>query len=94
MTECEKMLAVHEESQSIGEFLGWLQTEKKVMFHMEHKHKSACCKKGENVCGWQGQCGYLHASIDQLLAEYFKIDLKKVEQERRQLLKEIRKVKK
>jgi len=41
----------------------------------------------------QGEDEYLppHKSIEEILAEYFEIDLNKIEQEKRQMLEEIRK---
>ncbi len=61
--ECDKLYKVKDESQTIGEFLDWLQEEHEI---------------------------FLPFSITDLLAEYFEIDLKEVERERRAILDELR----
>lgn len=78
--ECEKLSAVSKKSQEIGEFLDWLQHERHLV-----------------LAEWDKEEDYkdnalfpVHISIDVLLAEYFKIDLAKVEQERQALLEWIR----
>ena len=63
-TECDRLHAVKNRSQTIGEFLDWLKDEYEI---------------------------FLPKSITNLLAEYFDIDLKRVERERRAILKELRK---
>lgn len=72
--ECEKMKDVQEDSQKIGEFLDWLLN-----------------KRGLVICKWE-KSGYFEyrRNIEELLAEYFGIDLNKVEKEKRQMLDEIR----
>lgn len=75
MTELEKMHAVKEKSQAIGEFLEWLISDKEL------------------VIGRWDSDGTLHpkyVSIENLLAEFFGIDLKKVEKEKRAILDKIR----
>ncbi len=78
--ECEKMKAVNDKSQSIGEFLEWLASEKRVYLatYLETEEVDA-----DKLCLW-------HQSKESLLAEFFKIDLKKVEDERRAMLEKIR----
>ena len=79
--ECDKMIAVKNKSQPIGEFLDWLQNE-----------------KGFCISEWSGKADengdeYLlpvHKSIEQWIADYFNIDLNKVEQERRAVLDYLR----
>ena len=73
-SECEKLSATTSQSEPIGEFLEWLDWE-----------------RGLTICEL-GDEGYVpsHISINDLLAEYFKIDLNKVEQERQALLEWIR----
>lgn len=61
--ESEKFHKVAEQSQICGEFLDWLQFEKRV---------------------------HLPNSIEKLLAEFFEIDLKKLEAEKREILVEVR----
>lgn len=102
-TELEKMEDVKERSQEIGEFLEWLfETKKcrvakyiteegyegeenawvdKSLFGDAHPIKRHTIKKNELMP--------LSIDIEKLLAEYFEIDLAKVGEERREILKEI-----
>ena len=92
--ECDKLRSVSENGQAIGEFLDWLVYEKKVNLCESHEHDENC-EDGE---GEQLECElkeheYIPFSyqIQNLLAEYFKIDLDKVETERRAILAELQK---
>lgn len=85
--ECEKMLAVREDSQKIGEFLEWLESKKITFF--EWKEREYNEEMDEYIPEESGYCPY-HYDMESLLAEFFGIDLDKVEQERRQILDEIR----
>jgi hypothetical protein len=69
--ECEKMQKVKDRSQAIGEFLEWLQEEKALQ-----------------LCEWDGLYKMMPVDIptEKLLAEFFDIDLNKVEQEKRAIL--------
>jgi hypothetical protein len=69
--ECEKLSKVSEESNKIGDFLDWLIYEKQI-----------------SLCQWNKVSNYLHCgrSNEDLLAEYFDIDMDKVEKERDNLL--------
>lgn len=79
-TELEKMKIVEEKSHIIGEFLDWLLNTKGIL-----------------LCKYSGD--YYHNEFpkpltqceDDLLAEYFSIDLKKAEQEKRAVLEGLRK---
>jgi len=74
LPELEKLKAVHEDSQKIGEFLDWLLN-----------------GKGYYLCECPKNRFYpTLKTIEDLLAQYFKIDLKKAEQERRTILDNIR----
>lgn len=77
--ECEKLREVHSQSQVIGQFLDWLQHEKRISLaeYDEYDRLQWAAKKNED-----------------LLAEFFDIDLKKVEEERRAILDELRKANK
>ena len=77
--ECEKQRKIVKESQAIGEFLDWLQSERKI-------HLCTDCKDD-----W-GDDRLTHAGVPiyKLLAEYFDIDLNKVDEEKRQMLDELR----
>jgi hypothetical protein len=73
--ECEKMVAVQDKSQAIGEFIEWLQ---------HYKEYEIC-----HICPEEGEYAPIYFSTEELLAEFFEIDLKKVEKERRKMLKEL-----
>lgn len=74
--ECEKLAAVSEESNKIGAFLDWLQEEHETVlsyFSGDGNLYAHTMYSGDN-------------GINRLLAEYFEIDLDKVERERCALL--------
>lgn len=73
-TECEKLRLAAPDSQKLGEFLDWLREEKDFRL----------C---EDI-GDRNHVVYSPVSVrlEDLLAEYFKIDLNKVEKERQGLL--------
>ena len=77
--ECEKMRKVKDQSQVIGEFLDWLHGEKNILFAEQ---------RGEPPFD---RILPVLFNTEELLAEFFNIDLKKVEQEKRAMLDEIRK---
>ncbi|KKN98991.1 hypothetical protein LCGC14_0142360 [marine sediment metagenome] len=72
--ECEKMAAVRDQSQTIGGFLEWLQDE---------KHLFICNRENEEY--WP-----IHSRIEQWLADYFDINLNKVEEEKCKMLYDLR----
>lgn len=76
--ECEKLQSVSDTSQEIGAFLDWLQQEKGCVFsrYVGSNDRLVVDTDLENK--------------ERLLAEYFNIDLDKVEAERRALIKELR----
>lgn len=73
--ECEKMKAISEDSQKIGEFLEWL--DQHSMFVAEYDRRDFPQP--------------IRLNREQLLAKYFKIDLNKVEKERRSILADLQK---
>lgn len=79
-TECDKLSKVAPDSQKIGEFLDWLQDEREPRLTL--------CRFVEE----EGSDGYFpdHGSIQNLLAEYFKIDMDQVERERAAILDGLR----
>lgn len=79
--ECEKMHKVAKETAAIGEFLEWLSENKKLTL----------CEYIEGYDDTYDRYIPYHYQIEELLAEFFKIDLNKVEKERRQILEDIRK---
>jgi hypothetical protein len=90
MPECEKLKAVQEKSQAIGEFLEWLTTEKGY-FIQESRTRIIPAEDSLSGKAYSVQnIGPIRESWERLLAEFFEIDLDKVEQEKRALLEEIR----
>lgn len=76
--ECEKMMAVKDKSQVIGEFLEWLQYERSITVEL--------CVRNDI----HDKLFPFNFSTEKLLAEFFNIDLNKVEKEKRQILDELR----
>lgn len=73
-TECEKMYQLRDKTEVIGEFLEWLLD-------------------NYSVCDWDEENNRYeqrYQNIEQWLAEYFDIDLNKVEREKTALLQWIR----
>jgi hypothetical protein len=73
--ELDKMKAVHEKSQAIGEFIDVFLSEKHIVLCESHPTEGYFP---------------VTTSIERLLAEHFGIDLNKCESERRAILKHIR----
>lgn len=82
MSEIKKMLAVKDQSQAVGEFLEWLSSKGYVLGEWVTRHKDTSSEWTEMVM--------LVKPINEILAEYFEIDLNKIEAERQALLDEIR----
>lgn len=84
-SECEKIGKVKDQSQAIGEFIDWLQSEKGIVFaryHIEGK---------DPIVDYLKKLIPVHLSMEKTLAEFFDIDLNKVEEERRAMLDDLRK---
>lgn len=79
--ECEKLSVVHDESQKLGEFLDWLRNEKNYTLSEYVPNVDGCCYESESEVLMPVTKG-----IEALLAEYFDVDLDKVEKERRHML--------
>jgi hypothetical protein len=77
--ECEKLAAVSEESNKIGDFIDWLNEIDIVL-----------CKFDEDSERFYSIHQMHSQGINTLLAQYYGIDLDKVERERRALLDWIR----
>lgn len=75
--ECDKLHAVRDRSQEIGAFLDWLIEDKQYV-----------------LAKYTPQADYelvpQNVSIERLLAEYFEIDMDKVDAERRAILESLR----
>lgn len=83
--ELDKMRAVQEQSQAIGSFIEWLSTKDYVIgrhLTMEEVDQLGLDPDETNIIP-------VYSSIEKILAEYFEIDLNKVEQERTKLLEQI-----
>lgn len=92
--ELEKMKSVRGKSQALGEFLDWLREEKSVCLAKPHRHSGSCRDPEESflVCGVEdGELLPFHYSMERLLAEFFGIDLRKVEAERTAIVQAINK---
>lgn len=74
--ECDRLVSVADESHKLGEFLDWLEQRKRL-----------------SLARWSRSDDQLvpdYTPKEQLLAEYYGIDLDKVDAERRALLKHVR----
>lgn len=75
-SESTKKLAHQDEMKSIGDFLTWLQDHRKVVL----------CQYSYDADKQEEVLIPLERGINQWLADYFEIDLEKLEQERQQAL--------
>lgn len=99
--ECEKMAAIQEKSQAIGEFLEWLHTGEADESGFERPvFLGAYRIVTENSRGELDEDEYYVSEsyvdafryiTEKLLAKFFDIDLNKVEEERRTMLAKLRK---
>lgn len=92
--EHEKLHKIADKSQSIGEFVEWMQGEKGIVFGSYHEHDDGCMGSGGfRVCGLRkDELCPTRVNIRTLLAEFFGIDESKIEAEKRQMLDEMRAV--
>lgn len=72
--EHEKLRAVKDKSQTIGDFLSWLDENDRVI-----------CKRDRD-----GDFCPVRGTIEKLLAEYFEIDLRKISAEKDAMVDELR----
>lgn len=93
--EHTKMHAAKPESQSIGRFLDWLINERKPSTAIYEYQRQLPWPPGHEVTAREhrfaekfiaGEYVPIIASIEKLLAQYFEIDLDKIEQERLKML--------
>jgi hypothetical protein len=87
--ECNKMLAVKGESHAIGQFIDWLLNDKGVVLAKWHSH-GGDCRRGRRCGIYAEQPVPWCFRMEELLAEYFGIDLHTVERERRAVLDALR----
>lgn len=92
--EHAKLRLVSEKSQTIGQFLDTFITkdQQAVSLCVMHKHEDTCRDDDTRLaCGLTaGEYVPLRESIEKTLAHYFGIDLVKLDQEKRAMLKELR----
>lgn len=99
--ELDKMLGVSAFSNALGAFMDWLTEDKGIQFGKAHHHGPGCHgwdeetntynPKGDDRCAFQtGEHEALIYRPEELLAEYFGIDLRTVEKERRGILEYLR----
>lgn len=94
----DKMLEVKDESQAIGEFLEWLTSERKIhlgKYLGDEEYESDANKRERTDEMHRVRDHYVYSQedlvpvnldIEELLAEYFGIDSKQAEKERREIL--------
>lgn len=87
--EHEKVHEIKEQSQSIGEFLDWLFGKGVHLMTWEEWEEEENWGYETKMMKHSGFMG-VRKSIDHLLAEYFEIDLKKLEEEKQEILQRIR----
>lgn len=94
--EVDKMLKVKDKTQDIGDFIESFLRGKGIILASYHEHTDDCYTMGGKTYPTP-QCSIrteqpvpIHYNIEHLLAEYFNIDLKQVENEKRKILDDIR----
>ena len=83
-SECEKIIAVKDQSQSIGGFLEWLESQG-IHLATFHEHSEDCRSehRRDYTCGYsEAHMQPYRESTEKLLARHFNIDLDKVEKEK------------
>ena len=93
--ECDKALAIQSYSQKIGEFLDWLANEKRLQLGQWGKENYDQDKDwwpagGPRTTRSTQEFEPACYSISELLAEFFEIDLNRVEQKKRAILEDLR----
>lgn len=87
--EHEKLKALEGDNQTCGLFLEWLLD--KYTLSKPHSHSKQCYDEDDLDCGLHdAEIVPISISVQKILAEYFEIDLKKLDAEKEQMLKEIR----
>lgn len=89
--ECQKLHDVSEESQKIGFFLEWLFQKYTLCKWEDSLREEVINDDGEKDHFFISEGYYpVRKSIQTLLAEYFEIDMNKVDEERAEILKSLR----
>ena len=84
--ECDKLVEVQEEARTLSEFVDFLRDTKHYQICRRHEKKYTDTGKVYDI----EFVPILESEFERLFAEFFNIDLDKVEQERRDLLEKIR----
>ncbi len=97
--ELDRMSAVQAESNAIGRFMDWLEDVKGYSLAQIHTHDDECLQRDAGnfpyyVCGYlnHGLMPVFGATKEQLLADFFEIDLAKIEDERSALIEHLQKL--
>lgn len=92
--EHEKLHKVNDKSQTIGEFVEWMRDSKQAYFATEHEHTESCeDDDGDLQCDLkESELIPVRTPITKLLAEFFQIDLDKIDIEKESMLQSIRMV--
>lgn len=88
--ECDKMLAVRNDSNAIGNFMEWLLNERGLTLCRPLTAEELEEARELNMEEDEEDLIPDHTGIEALLAEYFDIDLKKVEEEKQAILQQVR----
>jgi hypothetical protein len=80
-------------SKAIGEFFDWLHAEHHIVFSEEHQHGPECWDGNHMNCVYRdGELAPLWTPLEKFLADYYQIDLKAAEAERKAILDYARQV--
>lgn len=82
MREHDKLLLVRDKSQAIGEFIEWLRHEKLIVLARWEK-ETYIGTDGKDRTRAQESLRSVYLDIERTLAEFFSIDLEKLEEEKR-----------
>jgi len=90
--EHDKLIAIQDQSQAIGEFLEWARIELGYSLGEYHEHTQDCFDiDGGRICGMRTEEMYaVNMPVTNLLAKFFNIDQDKLEEEKRAMLKALR----
>lgn len=90
--EHEKLQKAQNESNAIGAFLEWLQSEHNIQLASYHKHDDSCYNDEIDLTCELSEHRLIDSrkSITDWLSEYFGINQKKLENEKLKMLQQIR----
>jgi hypothetical protein len=90
--EHDKLSAIKDKAHSAGEFLDWLTSERGIILAENHQHSPACYGNDNHLHCWYsaGEFAPVRCSLQSLLADFYSIDLEKLEAEKAAILAELR----